>query len=305
MRLHKVLAIAAALALPISGGALAADMAGGMMDPAPQLAQPQFEHGTGWYLRGSIAASKDNSPQLSTDVAAALRRAGAGLELGVGYNVNRWFRMDMSAGWHRANAQTLNGALVTCPYALTGLTSQGTPAFQLGYLWDSSKETCTPKQTSLLSRSDVMLNGYFDLGTWAGITPYIGAGAGVSSIRARTTLDYLKTSDGSIYAADLTPTGTYPHLWIDLFGNPITPQPTVSFAKQVWSRVVNKSVANLSWALMGGFAFNVTENLKLDVGYRYLSAGSFTSLPSPVTGLTKTSKLTSQEVRLGFRYTVD
>ena len=297
--------VSAAVASTLSPTARAADMFAPPQVQAVNGRAPEAqEWGTGWYLRGSVSASRDNVPQLSADIATKLRGFGAGAEIGMGYNVNQWFRMDVTGGWRKARDLSATGANVTCPYALTGLTTQ-TTAIQIGYLWDSAKETCAPKQTAHLSQFDVLLNGYVDLGTWSGITPYIGAGVGMSSVRAQTNLNYYKTSDGSLYAADLSPTGTFPHIWVDAFGRTINPQPTVSFAKQIWSRSLNKATSNLAWALMGGVAVNLSENAKLDIGYRYLSSGSYTSLPSPITGLTKTTKLSSQEVRLGIRYMVD
>lgn len=305
MRIGKSLAIISSLALAGVGGAHAADMFGAPPVAQPALASPQMEFGTGWYLRGSVSASKDRAPTLSADIAQKLSSFGAGAEIGIGYNINNWFRMDVTGGWRKARDVSADGAIVTCPYALTGLSTQAATPVQLGYLWDSSKETCTPQQTAHVSQFDLMANGYFDLGTWSGITPYIGAGVGVSSIRARGDLKYYKTSDGSIYAADLTPTGTFPHIWIDAFGNPINPQPTIAFAKQNWARSINKSVSNLAWALMGGVSVNLSENAKLDLGYRYMNSGVYTSLPGMTTGAVKTSRLTSQEVKLGIRYMID
>jgi opacity protein-like surface antigen len=58
---------------------------------------------------------------------------------------------------------------------------------------------------------------------------------------------------------------------------------------------------NLAWALMGGVA--ITPHLKLDVGYRYLSLGSYTAADSSDNTITK--RLSAQEIRTGFRYVID
>jgi opacity protein-like surface antigen len=39
----------------------------------------------------------------------------------------------------------------------------------------------------------------------------------------------------------------------------------------------NHSRWNFAWALMAGLSFDVTQNLKLDLGYRYLDLGKVTS----------------------------
>jgi opacity protein-like surface antigen len=56
---------------------------------------------------------------------------------------------------------------------------------------------------------------------------------------------------------------------------------------------------------MAGFAYDISDHAKLDVGYRYLNAGKYTSAPSPITGQTSTRTLSSQEVRVGLRYMID
>ncbi len=41
-------------------------------------------------------------------------------------------------------------------------------------------QTCVGHSDSEIHRWDLLANGYLDLGTWDGFTPYIGAGAGVT-----------------------------------------------------------------------------------------------------------------------------
>ena len=36
---------------------------------------------------------------------------------------------------------------------------------------------------------------------------------------------------------------------------------------------MERSTTNFAWALMAGLDFNVTQNLKLELGYRYLNMG--------------------------------
>jgi opacity protein-like surface antigen len=85
-----------------------------------------------------------------------------------------------------------------------------------------------------------MANAYLDLGTWWCITPFIGAGVGSAYTRSTGFTDIGFISDGS--------TG---------FG----------FA----SKEFNKW--NLAWAVHAGLAYNVTNNVKLELAYRYLNMG--------------------------------
>ena len=56
---------------------------------------------------------------------------------------------------------------------------------------------------------------------------------------------------------------------------------------------------------MGGVAIDVNSHTKIDIGYRYQNSGTYTSLASPVTGAVVKSTITSQQVRVGMRYTID
>jgi opacity protein-like surface antigen len=263
------------------------------------------ELGTGWYLRGDAAWTQDKGGQLSPDVAGSLKQNAWQVDFGVGYKWNEWFRTDLTFGFHKTMDYGRTGAKVTCPYGAHGLSTQGATPIQLGYLWDSQKETCSPVESASMRRQELMLNGYIDLGTWYSVTPYVGAGVGVAKLTTTGSLQYYKTSDNTVYNADLTPTGTYPFQWIDVNGNLIVPQPSVSFAKQDWTRRINATSYNFAWALMGGVAVDLTSRAKLDIGYRYSNLGKFTSATSPLTGKSVTTTLTSQEVHVGFRYMVD
>jgi len=282
------------------------------VESAPEYISQPVELGSGWYLRGDLGWSNNKGPQLAPETPSA-RLGTWAIDVGAGYKINNWLRSDATIGWNKERDYSKAGAMVVCPYRLGGLTSQ-TTGFLLGYRWDTN-ETCSPNSTARVNKLDLMLNTYLDLGTWGGFSPFVGAGAGVSVMRTNTTLKYMKTSDGTEYAADLTPTENYPRIWMDASGTPITSwtdslgvvhtgQPPVSFAKQVWTRQASKTSFNLAWSLMGGVAYDITPQLKGELSYRYLNSGTFTSLSSPLVGSVKSS-LDSHQVRLGFRYMMD
>jgi opacity protein-like surface antigen len=85
-----------------------------------------------------------------------------------------------------------------------------------------------------------LANAYIDLGTWWCITPFIGAGVGSAYTRSTGFTDVGFISDGS--------TG---------FG----------LASKEFSKW------NLAWAVHAGLAYNVTNNVKLELAYRYLNMG--------------------------------
>jgi opacity protein-like surface antigen len=87
----------------------------------------------------------------------------------------------------------------------------------------------------------VMANAYLDLGTWWCLTPFIGAGVGGAWHKFTGLTDVGFISDGT--------TG---------FGYAAT-----EFTK--W---------NFAWAAHAGLAYNVNNNVKLELAYRYLHMGN-------------------------------
>lgn len=120
---------------------------------APELKRlTPVEIGNGWYLRGDVGYSFDTEGQFR-DVALSGRserfngRIGSDFTAGggVGYQFTDWLRADVTADYYRGTAEF--GAAPLLPDA---------KFWGLGLLG----------------------NAYVDLGTFAGFTPYLGAGAG-------------------------------------------------------------------------------------------------------------------------------
>jgi opacity protein-like surface antigen len=111
-----------------------------------------------------------------------------------------------------------------------------------------------------------LVNAYVDLPFWNGITPYFGAGIGAS----RAHFDRYESSV-------VAPSGA-----IDL----------LAFSAH--------SETLLAWALMGGVAFDLTAQFKIDLGYRYsrLDGDDFDRSTAPV----RPRNIGAHEFRLGARY---
>ena len=110
-----------------------------------------------------------------------------------------------------------------------------------------------------------LANGYIDLGTWAGITPYVGAGAGVA---------YLRAKDFSV----------------------VPPDPTLYPAK--WK-------ANFAWAYGGGVSYGLSAKFLIDVNYRHLSYGEVSTNAAPAGTEMQFKDLSAHEFRAGLRYVLD
>jgi opacity protein-like surface antigen len=235
-----------------------------VVDEAPAVGA---ELGTGWYLRGDLGYVDYDKiqdapygipglPPLENEKLAKTWSIGGG----VGYKFNNWFRTDVTVDW-RDDARFR-------------ATSSRTNYIE-GYSVDRG----------LLETATFLLNGYVDLGLWAGVTPYVGAGIGVAQNRLA---DY----SGQVYC--LTPRcGSG-----DPFANfPLGPQTP--------DLIPSKTRYNLAWALMAGAAVDVGGGVKVDVGYRYVRFGEArTELDAFGVG-TKIKDLDAHEARIGVRYMID
>ncbi|MDJ1158233.1 porin family protein [Chelatococcus sp. SYSU_G07232] len=118
----------------------------------------------------------------------------------------------------------------------------------------------------------VMANGYVDLGNWSGFTPYVGAGIGIAGNELKKAAVDVYTSGGALAVTTL-------------YGN--------------------DRRYNFAWALMAGTAIDVTSELKLDIGYRYMNLGEARTLSDAAGGIVRLKDLQQHEIRFGLRYLID
>jgi opacity protein-like surface antigen len=304
--------LAATLLLAGAGVAQAADLAplfGQADEPEPA---PAYTLGSGWYLRGDVGYGDISATVIDATLPPPKQKRGWDGDIGAGYRWTNWFRTDLTLGLHDGRHIDAQGGTVICPYQLSGLTTQGDNPINVGYAWSAQTGTCTGRQSVYLDQAEVLANGYVDLGTWYGLTPYIGAGVGAARVATSGSSAYYRTSDGGLYGADLTPNGNFPLVWINpQTGATLSPQPTVpgttravAFAPQNWKTSFHRTRYNFAWALMGGVSYAIDNHLMIDLGYRYLNDGALQSLPD-ANGRTVSRDIVTQEVRLGLRYEID
>jgi opacity protein-like surface antigen len=221
-----------------SATALAADLD---YPPPPSFGAPapQYEFGTGWYLRGDVSAGEGTQPAEEFGALNANHSDwGYGIGGGVGYKWNSWFRTDVTGDYFQEfsyTAQALDGAV--------GRAS--------------------------IDRYAVLANGYLDLGTWYGFTPYVGGGVGAG-----------------IFDPSVSITGA-------------APSASRSVATQT----------QFAWAVMAGLSYTVDSNVVVDLGYRHLDLGRYgLDLASYEPNFVQAGfhkEFTRDEVRLGIRYMID
>lgn len=142
--------------LLMSGSALAADLPP-RLPPLPPVVQAAPEPvSSGWYFRGDFGYRFNEAGSVASSIAPnptnnRINDAFA-IGLGAGYKWS-WFRTDL-----------------TFDYAFPVSYRGDTPGF-------------SPDFSAKIQSVTGLANFYADLGTWSGLTPYIGAGLGGSYMR--------------------------------------------------------------------------------------------------------------------------
>ena len=286
-----LLAVATLLAPALGARAADLDENYGYAEGPQQVpvTQTKVEFGTGWYVRADIAATRlpdlglttvpNNPPNIALKDGS---QYGYNASFGFGYEFNRWFRSDVAFDFHKpigirtpgttylagqdpqyGNYQNTSG---TCQI---GYVSPTTNVFYPAYL------DCSTRNEAQVQSFDVLVNGYAQLGQFGIVSPYIGAGTGLSFGHYSSSLAYY-FNDGTHYDTSFTLPGSsvMVHGYAD--------------------KRVSANYYNFAFALMAGVSIDVYAHTKLDIGYRYLNLGQ-------VLGTT----LQYHEARLGLRYMID
>ncbi|AEH85811.1 MULTISPECIES: outer membrane protein [Mesorhizobium] len=248
-------ALAALSLLPLTP-ALAADYDPPIyVDQAPDYVP--VEVGSGWYLRGDVSYLAEKNfkngdftfPSTINNESFSQSEDAFFGSVGFGYHFNDYLRADLNFGYlpgNSANASYNDSAVVTSPTLPTvGSASLKNYAFS------------------------GMLNGYVDLGTYVGITPYVGAGVGVVRSTRKLSATYIDNNDPA---------------------NNLTQQD-------------NKNQYSLAYTLNAGLAYQVTKNVSVDLGYQYFSApdAEYVTAES-LTSFPVKKGISNHQVKLGLRY---
>jgi opacity protein-like surface antigen len=229
----------AGIAAAFSGWARAADL-----PPAPSLpplspADAQFG---GWYLRGDVGIGVNSTaPELkiaADPIAAGVAGgfiSGAATQPFSNTTLSPFGMVDFGAGYQ---VNSWFRADATLEYRARA---------RLQSLYALTDPAGGPAQYADPYRADVasivgLVNGYANLGAWYGFSPFLGAGVGFADNRLSGFTD-----QGLGF-------GDYPSLG------------PAGYA--------NGSRTSFAWALMAGVDFDLTPNLRLELGYRYLNYGS-------------------------------
>jgi opacity protein-like surface antigen len=293
----KLFALAGAVTVGATAVASAADLRGPVphLPPVP-VAAPVAE-ASGWYLRGDIGLGylNGNTETLQTGFPAT-RGVHESFNntfyvgIGAGYQFNSWLRADVT-GEFRGSApfgykdRFCYDAAANAAGGTGFCTPGGTPPSNNGSAGINSIR-------GNISSTAVLVNGYVDLGTWNGLTPFLGGGVGFAQHRIHGLQDV-----GSVESFNPGLAGP---------GNPTG----FNGAATTLGTLRDKTQTNFAWALMAGVAYDVTPNYKVELGYRYLNLGDVTSGGSVCgvancttpTYFTRVKQIDSHEIRLGMRW---
>ena len=311
MARSKHFALVRSLMLAASVGApCLAEAADLLPPPPPPPMAPPIEVGGGWYLRGDVGASIYDKTTYSTaydytDYPEANRSFGNGIGgggfagVGVGYQFTPFLRGDVT-GEYRYSMGLRGSEYYKGPDYDDGLGSYG-----------------VNKSTGHFDSAVVLANAYFDLGTWYGVTPFIGGGAGVAfnhvsgygTNQQFTSPTYAYDYGNPMYGGDdchcSHPTYAYaPVYTVDANGN-ATPVYHTNSGSKFYKDNTGTSFA---WALHAGLAYNVTDAFKVELAYRYLNLGSVKTGVGMVPCCTdvqpaiKVKDIEAHDIKIGVRY---
>jgi opacity protein-like surface antigen len=167
------MALLAALFAGVAGPVFAADLAEPPVveEAPPPVAYEQPADFGGWYIRGDIDYHKSDlrgidyitygPPPGSNVFNSADLKGSFSLGAGIGYKINDHFRTDLTGDYWFASD-------------FNGSTTDG---------------VTTSVEVSKMSAFLLLANAYYDIGTWHGITPYVGAGIGGAHVKWDTVHD--------------------------------------------------------------------------------------------------------------------
>lgn len=296
--------LSAALALTTMAGASAGALAGGdviytgvkqagsaaVPVPAPV---PVPTVASGFYVRLDAAYSQgDTNKYKSTDPYVDQFRGDSYLNnfprygFGLGYYFNRYLRADIT--FDQRNDVTSRGTGVrnyTIPNTAGGLPLPAPPSPANIAMRDTYSDGFTS------SNSTGLLNLYADLPMSNRFTPYVGAGIGYvrHQLKGRNFSRTTTCVDGT----DCDPTA---------IGNQGTS--TVNSFASTTAGGVDYTLAT---ALMAGFSFQVWDNTKIDIGYRWLHLAG-TTFVGRNTAIVENLKIPDQnihELRAGVRFDIN
>lgn len=276
------LIISVAVAVTSVTAAAAADLTPGQyVTQAPELVP--VEIGSGWYIRGDIGYPfAHSSPNFSYRTYDSTTNTYGSTAYDPSSSIKADFSGDVGFGYQFNQFFRMDATLGRTHGKFSGSSSSASPCSstgQVGTLCDTQDNASFTAWTGLV-------NAYVEPGTFMGFAPYVGAGAGMTRVNWGNLKSAEYCVDGVNGCTAPGYVGTVSHSGL---GD--------------W---------RFTYAFMAGLAYDLTPNLKIDLGYRYrhIAGGSMYGWDSVTAASGATGNqasdggLTTQEVRVGLRYSI-
>ncbi|WP_208249739.1 outer membrane protein [Rhizobium sp. T1470] len=262
MKSSKVI-LATVASLVLLGSPVAAEEP--LITDVPEVSIAGGSMTSGWYLRGDLGYAPWTGNEEPTyhvggadagefDPARFSQPVSGGV--GIGYQFTDIWRADLTTDFFKSDFT--GTARLDLPCAASAPAGTG----------------CSYGTRADVRAYGIMTNGYADLATVAGFTPYVGAGVGITNVRWGSVRSQPECVDGASTCAGAT------------------------FARQDFN---GENSWRFTYALMVGVSYEVTDNIKVDLGYRFsdIAGGSMFTGPSSASG--RDDGMTRHEVRVGLR----
>ncbi|MEM9733985.1 MAG: outer membrane beta-barrel protein [Pseudomonadota bacterium] len=305
LRRFTALACSTALLLPLTFGTVAqgADMLEG------ELAETQVEFGTGWYIRGDLGSTfGDTATTLSATTGTYTNDTDLGnastFGIGGGYMFGSGLRADVTINHYTGFQYSADSGVYDCgtyeqertevvdvPTLTTDANGNpvviNLPQLQNVTVTVQDNGTCYTTESADISATAFMANAYLDGPTFMGITPYAGAGIGLAMMTWNDFNDFDLCVGRS--EADCRERGGGLHTLREGTSNTVT-----SFSP--------------AFSVMLGGSYDISRNVKLDLGYRYTKVSETTIATAADNRFYRSDldldAVDIHEVRLGLRYEI-
>lgn len=275
------------------------------------------EIGSGWYLRGdlgySVSTKRKNSDVVTVNpftgltpfasvVSSTFSESDSDLNgsVGVGYSFTDMFRADLNLGIMRMSSAGLNGTLQSgCAGTETVETvnydALGNVIVPSTITTGASSRDCAGTASIKSDLYSGMLNGYVDLGTFAGFTPYVGAGIGVAISRVEVYGTGRCENDQTVTGiAGVSQTTTS----FVCNGSTSVTDPAIDYSGLNY----DNTKYSLAYSLSAGLGYQVSKNLTFDLGYQFVSAPNAEYAYFGANGVNIAKGVDTHNVRAGLRY---
>lgn len=266
MKLSAIILVTAASLALFGGPAMAEDLP---ITEVPEVSIASDTSAMGWYLRGDLGYTPwtgDEAPAYRFDDtggasvggefdSARFSRPISG-SAGIGYQFTDIWRADLTGDFFKSDFT--GTARTDLPCAASAPTGTG----------------CASGVHADLRAYGVMTNGYADLATIAGFTPYVGAGIGITNVRWGNVHSQPECVDSGSTCSGAT------------------------FSRQDFN---GENSWRFTYALMAGLSYEINDHIKIDFGYRFsdVAGGSMFAGSSGISG--RDDGLARHEIRIGLR----